>query len=96
MQAAGPYDVDPELTAHEVVLTGFFGTIGLYAIPTDEMRDVATRLLRDVGLSHVTNARYATMSSGERVRSLLARALASRPRLLLLDEPTAGLDLLAR
>ena len=29
VQAAGPYDVDPELTAHEVVLTGFFGTIGL-------------------------------------------------------------------
>ena len=96
VQAAGPYDVDPELTAHEVVLTGFFGTIGLYAKVTDEMRDTATRLLRDVGLAHVTGSRYATLSSGERVRSLLARALASRPRLLLLDEPTAGLDLRAR
>ena len=96
VQPAGPYDVDPELTAHEVVLTGFFGTIGLYAEPTDSMRDTATRLLRDVGLAHVAGSRYATLSSGERVRSLLARALASRPKLLLLDEPTAGLDLLAR
>jgi iron complex transport system ATP-binding protein len=96
VQPAGPYDVDPELTTHEVVLTGFFGTIGLYATPTDEMRDAATRLLSDVGLGHVSTSRYATLSSGERVRSLLARALASRPKLLLLDEPTAGLDLLAR
>ena len=96
VQPAGPYDVDPELTAHEVVLTGFFGTIGLYDVPSDEQRDAASRLLRDVGLSHVAGSRYATLSSGERVRSLVARALASRPALLLLDEPTAGLDLLAR
>ena len=96
VQPAGPYDVDPELTAHEVVLTGFFGTIGLYATPTDAMRADAARLLGDVGMAHVANSRYGKMSSGERVRSLLARALASRPKLLLLDEPTAGLDLLAR
>ncbi len=96
VQPAGPYDVDPELTAHEVVLTGFFGTIGLYATPTDAMHDDASRLLRNVGLAQVAGARYATLSSGERIRSLMARALASRPKLLLLDEPTAGLDLLAR
>ena len=96
VQPAGPYDADPALTAHDVVITGFFGTIGLYSVPTDDMRNAAMRLLRDVGLAHVAGSRYATLSSGERVRSLVARALASRPRLLLLDEPTAGLDLLAR
>ena len=96
VQSAGPYDVVPELTAREVVLTGFFGTIGLYDPTTDAMRAEADRLLRQVGLSHVADHAYATMSSGERVRSLIARALVVRPRLLLLDEPTAGLDLLAR
>jgi iron complex transport system ATP-binding protein len=96
VQSAGPYDVDPALTAREVVTTGFFGTIGLYDAATDAMEAEAFRMLEQVGLSHVAGHAYATLSSGERVRSLIARALVVRPRLLLLDEPTAGLDLLAR
>jgi iron complex transport system ATP-binding protein len=96
VQAAGPYDVEPTLTTRDVALTGFFGTLALYDVPTLEMEHDATRLLEQVGLSHVADQPYSTLSSGERVRSLIARALASRPKLLLLDEPTAGLDLLAR
>jgi iron complex transport system ATP-binding protein len=96
VQPAGPYDVDPQLTAAEAVLTGFFGSIGLYDAVTDDMRARAAELLGHVGLSHVASHPYSTLSSGERVRTLIARALALRPRLLLLDEPTAGLDLLAR
>ena len=96
VQSAGPYDADPELTARQVVLTGFFATIGLYDATTDAMRADADCLLDQVGLAHVADHAYATLSSGERVRNLIARALVVRPRLLLLDEPTAGLDLLAR
>ena len=96
LQPAGPYDVDLELTAIDVVLTGFFGTLGLYDQPTGSMRDEAERVLAQVGLSHVASHRYSTLSSGERIRSLMARALVQKPALLLLDEPTAGLDLLAR
>ena len=96
VQAAGPYDVDPELTSREVVETGFFGTLALYAHTDDAMDRDADALLAQVGLAHVSSQKYATLSSGERVRSLIARALAARPKLLLLDEPTAGLDLLAR
>jgi iron complex transport system ATP-binding protein len=96
VQAAGPYDVDPQLTARQAVITGFFGTLGLYETPAQPMLDAAERLLRQVGLSRVADHAYQTLSSGERVRCLIARALAGEPQLLLLDEPTAGLDLLAR
>jgi iron complex transport system ATP-binding protein len=96
VQSAGPYDVQGELTAREVVLTGLFGTIGLFdPVPEHEVAH-AQKLLAHVGLTHVIDHRYETLSSGERVRALIARALIIRPRLLLLDEPTAGLDLLAR
>ncbi|HTW94816.1 MAG TPA: ATP-binding cassette domain-containing protein [Tepidisphaeraceae bacterium] len=96
VQPAGPYDIDPTLTARQVVLTGFFASLGLYANPTAAMADEAAEMLALVGLSRVADHSYSTLSSGERVRSLLARAMVRKPRLLLLDEPTAGLDLLAR
>lgn len=96
VQAAGPYDVEPSLSTREVVLTGFFSTINLYDPVTAEMQAEADRLLAQVGLAHVADHAYATLSSGERVRSLIARSLVRQPKLLLLDEPTSGLDLLAR
>lgn len=96
VQPDGPYDIDPALTAREVVLTGFFASLNLYEKPSADQIRQADDLLRFVGLTHVAEQTYSQLSSGERVRSLLARALAGQPCLLLLDEPTAGLDLLAR
>jgi iron complex transport system ATP-binding protein len=96
VQSSGVVEFDADETAINVVLTGFFGTVGLYDPVTPAMRRSAMRLIRQVGLSKESQQPYRTLSSGERMRCLIARALVVKPRLLILDEPTAGLDLLAR
>jgi iron complex transport system ATP-binding protein len=96
VQSSSPVEMDPDLKTLEVVLTGFFGTLGLYDPVITEMRQRAAEVLDRVGMHQVADHRFTTLSNGERMRCLIARALVVQPRLLLLDEPTAGLDLLAR
>lgn len=92
------HPVRSPMTALEVVLTGFTGTIETplrWAASAPQIAD-AERLLATVGLAARRDAVWQVMSQGERGRALIARALAPRPRLLLLDEPTTGLDVAAR
>lgn len=93
---ADRYGVDGSLTAHEAALTGYFGSLKLYEKVTAEQRDHAEHLLRAVGLGHRLTHRYHVLSTGEQRRCLLARAMVRIPELLILDEPTAGLDVFAR
>lgn len=90
------FGVDAGLIAEQVVLTGYTATLYLYDAVTEEQRKRARRLLAAVGLSHRTEHKFGTMSTGEQRRCLLARALVRLPEMLILDEPTAGLDVNAR
>ena len=89
-------DIDPDMTAGDVVLTGFFGSANLYDRPGAKMRKRASELIETVRLQRVQKHSFNTLSTGERMRCLVARALAVEPELLILDEPAAGLDLRAR
>jgi len=86
------------MTVEDVVLTGFTGTIDtpLRWEPTVAQIAAARERIAQVGLSERRDAVWPTMSQGERGRALIARALAPEPQLLLLDEPTTGLDVAAR
>ncbi len=95
MHTAGAV-VDAELTALEAVATGFFATVGLYDIPTHDQWARAEQVLKQVGLAQRLTHRYGLLSSGEQRRCLMARALVHQPELLILDEPTAGLDIAGR
>ena len=86
------------LTGLDAVLSGFFATQGTFAHQrvSEAMRREALDALERVDAGRLAAATLDTMSTGEARRVLIARALVHRPAALLLDEPTRGLDLVAR
>ena len=88
--------VRPHEEALAVVLSGRSGTIGLYGEADDEDVDAARLLLADLGCAGLAESRWGVLSQGEQQKVMIARALLARPRLLILDEPCAGMDLAAR
>ncbi len=86
-------------TGLDVVLSGYLSSVGIQGILsrrlTDKQKEHAVSVMRELGIESLAGTPLRNMSTGQQRRCLLGRALVHRPDTLILDEPTAGLDLSA-
>lgn len=84
-------------TGLDVVLSGYLSSVGIQGLLarqlTNEQKNHALEVMQQLGIESLTETCLRNMSTGQQRRCLLARALVHNPDTLILDEPTAGLDL---
>ncbi|KGR83232.1 ABC transporter ATP-binding protein [Lysinibacillus odysseyi] len=96
VSAAMIEEFDRRDPAIEIVLSGAYGAIRLFESVSEAEIAEGVQMMDRFGIVHLANCPFEYLSQGERQRVQIARAMMAKPKLLILDEPCTGLDLIER